>query len=205
MDDHKALLRTIRRLPTASFYEAAGKEGDMAPSIQGVLPSMRFAGFAFTVRTQPGDNLGVFHAIDRAQPDDVLVIDAGDTDRVTIWGGTSTVAAKARGIVACVTNAAVRDIDEIRNLDFPVFSRGISVRGAVRNHPGWLGGAVSVGDTIVRPGDLVVGDAAGVVVVHSLRVEEVVARAVEMEQTLQQREGRLRNGENVLTVLGISR
>src|SRR5689334_15194613 len=89
-------------LPAATLYEAAGQAGDMAPGIRAICLSQPFAGIARTVRVFPGDNLGVFHAIAAAQAGEVLVIDAGGTDRVTVWGGTSAIAAKAKGVVACV-------------------------------------------------------------------------------------------------------
>lgn len=203
VDDRCKLLEAIVEVPTATLYELAGKCGDMAPGIRAIASHMRFAGFASTLRTLPGDNLGVFHAIDQAQPGDVLVIDAGGTDRVTIWGGTSTVAAQAKGMVACVTNGSVRDIDEIVTLKFPVFAAGVSVRGAAKNHPGWTGIAVSVGDVVVNPGDLVVGDSDGVVVIEAARVSEVVARVEEYQNEQRQREQRLRNGESIRCVLSL--
>ncbi len=183
------------------MYEAAGKRGDMAPCIRHVAGARRVAGFAFTLRTWPGDNLGVFHAISQASAGDVLVIDAGGTDRVTIWGGTSTIAAQARGIAGCVTNASIRDVAEVDALGFPAFAAGISVRGATKNHAGWPNVPVCVGDVTVHPGDLIIGDEDGVVVIPAADIEAVVARAVKLDSEHALRDARLRAGESIAAVM----
>ncbi len=197
----RPVLEALKSLPAASLYEAAGKRGDMAPHIRALAGGKRVAGFAFTLRTLPGDNLGVFHAISAAQRNDVLVIDAGGTDRVTIWGGTSAIAAQAKGIAGCVTNAAIRDVAEIDALGFPVFAAGTSVRGATKNHAGWMNIPVCVGDVTVNPGDLIVGDEDGVVVIPAAEIEMVVARAVELEGGNVLRDARLRAGESIASVM----
>ncbi len=199
MDD---TLARLARLPAATVYEAAGKLGDMSPDIRPVAPGLRLAGPAFTLKTMPGDNLGVFKAIAAAPPGAVLVIDGGGTERVTIWGGTSTVAAQARGLAGCVTNAAVRDLDEIAESRFPVFAPGVSVRGTAKSHPGWLDVPVSVGGVVVHPGDIVVADADGVVVVQAARAVSVADAAEAKRRDEQSREDRLRRGEDLAAVMG---
>lgn len=197
----RPVLEALQSLPAASLYEAAGQRGDMAPHIRARAGGKRLAGFAFTLRTLPGDNLGVFHAISAAQRDDVLVIDAGGTDRLTIWGGTSAIAAHAKGVAGCVTNAAIRDVAEIDALGFPVFAAGTSVRGASKNHAGWMNIPVCVGDVTVNPGDLIVGDEDGVVVIPAADIDAVVARAVELEAGHVLRDTRLRAGESIASVM----
>jgi 4-hydroxy-4-methyl-2-oxoglutarate aldolase len=199
---HK-LLDKLRHLPTAAIYEAAGKTGGMAPCIRRQAGARSFAGYAFTVRTLPGDNLAVFHAISQAKVGDVLVIDAGDTSRVTIWGGTSSIAAQTKGIVACVTNAAIRDVDEINDMGFPVFATAISVRGALKNHLGWLNEPVSVGGVIVHSGDIVVGDGDGVVVLAQNHLESLIDKAVELQEAHAVRDQRLRSGEPIEHVMNL--
>ncbi|WP_342240571.1 RraA family protein [Inquilinus sp. OTU3971] len=194
-------LVTLREMPTATIYEAAGKLGDMAPSIRLLTPGLRMAGSAFTVKTMPGDSLAVLRAIATAPAGSVLVIDGGGTDRSTVWGGTSTIAAMVRGIAGLVTNGAIRDIDEIRSLGFPVFGAGLSLRGTVKAHPGWDRLPVSVGGVVVCPGDLVVGDSDGVVVVASARLADVALRAVEQKQLENARDLRIRAGADLREVL----
>lgn len=196
-------IQILKTMPAAVVYEAAGKVGDMDPIIRALVPGVRMIGPAFTLRTNPGDNTGVYHAIHQAPSGSVLVIDGGGSLRVTIWGGTSTVAARYRGLAGCVTNAAVRDIEEILEARFPVFAPGTSVRGTVKNHKGWIGIPVCVGDVMVMPGDIVVGDSDGVVVLPAGRVEEIAAAAIETARKEQNWADRIQKGDPLLTVLGL--
>lgn len=196
------VVSVLANIPTATIYESAGKWGDVAPYIRPVVDGVRLAGRAFTVKAMPGDNLVVFRAITEAPAGSVLVIDAGATDRATIWGGTSTVACVAKKIAGCVTNAAVRDVAQIRKLRFPVYAAGINVRGTVKSHPGWTQVPISIGDVPVKPGDIVIGDEDGLVIVASERADDVAAKALEKRRAEEAREARLMRGEPIGTVLG---
>jgi 4-hydroxy-4-methyl-2-oxoglutarate aldolase len=196
-------LEILKTMPAATVYEAAEKFGDMDPMIRCLTPGARMAGPAFTLRTKPGDNLGVFLAIDEAPEGSVLVIDGGGTLKVTIWGGTSTLSALQKKLAGCVTNAGVRDHEEIIESKFPVFAPGVTVRGTVKNHKGWIGVPVCVGDVLISPGDFVVGDADGVVVVPADKVEKVAAAAVEQRQKEMGWDKRIRAGEPGKKVMGL--
>jgi 4-hydroxy-4-methyl-2-oxoglutarate aldolase len=196
-------IEIMKTMPAATIYEAAGKFGDMDPSIRCLTPGARMAGPAFTLRTKPGDNLGVFLAIHEAPAGSVLVIDGGGTLKVTIWGGTSTLSAVQKGIVGCVTNAGVRDLEEIIENKFPVFGPGVTVRGTVKNHQGWIGIPICIGDVTVSPGDFVVGDADGVVVVPADRIEEVATAAAEQRRKELEWDRRIRAGESGKVVMGL--
>jgi 4-hydroxy-4-methyl-2-oxoglutarate aldolase len=150
----------------------------------------------------PGDNLVIFRAIDEAPPGSVLVVDAGATDRATIWGGTSTVACVAKGIAGCVTNAAVRDMAQIREMRFPLYAPGINVRGTVKSHPGWTNIPIAIADVPVKPGDLVIGGEDGVVIVASENAVEVAKKAFARSKDEDAREERLRRGETMKQVIG---
>ena len=195
----------LGRLGTSTVYEAVGKIGEMGPAIRQIVPGTRFAGVAVTLRIWPGDTLGVLLAIDHAPPGAVLVIDAGGTDRVAVWGGTSSVASVARGIRACVTNGSARDIDEIVDLKFPVYAAGISPRGTMKNHPGWHGIPVSVGDCVVSTGDIVIGDSDGVLVVPSDRIGDILAKATLQDQKQRERDARAKTGEPLASILGLKK
>ncbi|MFN2646196.1 MAG: RraA family protein [Burkholderiales bacterium] len=197
------LIATLKSLPVATVYEAAGKLGDIAPAIKPMVDGVRLAGPAFTLKTMPGDNKAVFHAIDQAPRGSVLVIDGGGSDRVTIWGGTSTVAAQAKGLAGVVTNAAVRDVDEIREARFPVYAPGTAVRGTAKSHAGWMNITLAIGDAVVRPGDIVLGDSDGLLVVPFEHAAEIAAKALEKRKTEESREARLRAGESIKAVLGL--
>jgi len=191
-------LEQLSRLPCATVYEAGGKRGDMSPAIRQMVPGRGLAGPAFTVRCLPGDFAAVLRAIDKAKRGDVLVIEAGGSERVTALGGTTSLTAKTRGLAGAVLNGACRDLDEIRAMKFPVYALGASVRGTLRNHPGWLQVPVSVGGTVVCPGDLVIGDADGVVVVEKSRLAEVAKKAMAQRKLEQAREKQLRAGASLI-------
>lgn len=195
----------LGQLGTSTVYEAAGKVGDMGPAIRQIVPGTRFAGIATTLRIWPGDTLGVLLAIDKAPNGAVLVIDAGGTNRGAVWGGTSSLACMARGVRGCVTNGSVRDIDEMIEMKFPIYAAGVSPRGTMKNHAGWPGIAVSVGDCVVNNGDIVIGDSDGVLVVSPQGAEEVLASARLQEQKHRDRDARARNGEALASILGLTR
>ena len=106
-------------------------------------------------------------------------------------------------MAGCVTNARVRDLDEILQTRFPVFAPGVTVRGTVKNHRGWTGVPICVGDVAVEPGDFIVADSDGIVVLPAGRVEEVAAAAVEQRRKEQEWDRRIRNGESGTTVMGL--
>lgn len=196
------IVSILAGIPTATIYECAGKLGDVEPNIRPIVEGIRIAGRAFTIKTMPGDNLVIFKAIEQAPPGSVLVIDGGGTDRATIWGGTSTIACVAKNIAGCVTNAAVRDVAQIRALRFPVYAAGINVRGTVKIHPGWIQIPISLGGTPVNPGDIVIGDEDGIVIVAADCAQEVAEKALKKQASDQAREERLARGESIKSVLG---
>jgi len=200
----KDLVKRFQEFSAATVYEANGKFGDLEPNIRPVVPGFRMVGTAFTVKCFVGDAKAVALAIDQAKEGDVLVIDAGGTQRATPWGSMSATAAKLRGIAGLVTNGAVRDIDELTEIGFPVFAAGISVRGNVKLHPGWIGIPVSVGGMTVHPGDLVIGDNDGVVVVAAQQAQQVYDRAVKQQAKENEIMQRIRSGEPLGAIFGLS-
>lgn len=196
-------LSILSSLPVATVYEAAGKIGEMNASIRPVAAGTRVCGPAYTVKCLAGEARAVLEAIEDAPVGAVLVADAGDTPNATIWGGTSSLACTLKGIAGFVTNAAVRDVEEIRRLQFPVFSAGICLRGTQKNHPGWRQLPVGVGGAVVSPGDVVIGDDDGVMVVPANRADEVAAAALEQKAREDERESRQRAGESIGSVLGL--
>jgi len=200
----KEIVKRLQEFTAATVYEANGKSGDLAPNIRPIVPDTRFVGPAFTVKCFVGDAKAVALAIDQAKEGDVLVIDAGGTQRATPWGSMSSTAAKLRGIAGCVTNGAVRDKDELIDIGLPVFAAGVSVRGNVKLHPGWIGIPVSVGGMTVCPSDIVIGDADGVVIVAAEKAQQVYSRAVEQQVKENEIMQRIRSGEPLGRIFGIS-
>ena len=200
-----ATAAALGRYAAATLYEAAGKSGGMGPEIRCLLPGAKLVGVAYTVRILQAETLAVLRAIDEAPRGSVLVIDCGSVGVCSVWGGTSSLASKTRGIAGCVTNGNVRDIDEVRELGLPVFAAGVCVTGTLKNHPGWTGIEVCVGGVSVRPGDFVVGDADGVVVVSAGIGERLLALASEQQKKEQERDARIRAGESLAAVLNLPR
>jgi RraA family protein len=150
----------------------------MNPSIKPVTPrELRLIGPACTVKVFPGDNLMVHKALDLANPGDVLVIDASSSMMTAVVGDLVSTKARHRGIAGVVVDGLVRDLDGILALgDFPVFARGTTPLGPLHRGPGEVNFPVSVGGIVVNPGDVIVGDADGVVVVPQESAESMLQR-----------------------------
>ena len=146
--------------------DVAGRRGTLDGRIGALSPSMRMAGPAFTIEVRPGDNLMIHAAITMAKPGDVLVVD-GKADRTcALMGSIMINACRKVGLAGVVLDAAVRDTEELRELGFPVYSVGSNPNGPTKFVPGRINWPISCGGVAVNPGDLVVGDADGVVVVE---------------------------------------
>ena len=167
----------LRRLGTATVYEAAGREGMVDVTFEQVIPGSRAAGPARTVRCGQGDNLMVHAVMDRVEPGDVLVLTMPEPQPVALVGELLATQAERRGAAAVLVDASVRDVEELRELGLPVWARWVRVRGADKRAVGSIDDAVEVGGVEIRPGDAVVLDADGVVVVSQERLETVLADA----------------------------
>jgi RraA family protein len=174
------LVARLSGFGAAVLGDAMGRRGCLDDSVQGRWPAAALAGPAFTVWTREGDNLAVHEALEVTAPGDVLVVDGhGATIRALI-GEMIAIKAKARGLAGFVIDGAARDITELEALGMPVFSRGQTPAGPFKTGPFALLDTVSVGGVVVRPGDAVVADRDGVVVVPRDRASEVLARAEEI-------------------------
>jgi 4-hydroxy-4-methyl-2-oxoglutarate aldolase len=149
----------------------------MRSRIRPVWPGARVAGPAVPVRCTPGDNLGIHVGVTRAEPGSVLVVDVGDEPELGYWGEVLTTAAETRGIAGLVIDGCVRDVDALAAHGFPVFSSGVALTGATKNRAGSVGHPVVAGDAHVDPGDWIVGDTDGVVVVPHATLADVLAAA----------------------------
>ena len=157
--------------------DVAGRRGTLDGRIQPVSPSMRLAGPAFTIEVRAGDNLMIHAAISMAKPGDVLVID-GKADRTcALMGSIMINACKKAGLGGVVIDGAVRDTEELRELGFPVYAIGANPNGPTKFVPGRINWPISCGGISVQPGDLVVGDADGIVVVEREKAASLLADA----------------------------
>ncbi len=181
-------LAAWRDIATAVISDCLNRGRAMAAAIKPLAPGTRLLGQARTVAGMVGDNAAAHAAIGLARPGEVLVIDARGHEGAAVWGGIMTRAALARGIAGAVIDGAVRDVAEIRASGFPCFARAAVPAGPHKGFGGVIDGPISCGGCPVRPGDLVIGDDDGVVVVPLEReaaLREAVARQIEREKALE--------------------
>jgi 4-hydroxy-4-methyl-2-oxoglutarate aldolase len=199
------VVQALSQFAPATLHEAQGRRGALDWRIKPIYPGMRFCGPALTVRCTAGDNLMLQVGISIAEPGDVIVIDAGDNVEQGPFGEVLATAAKARGVVGMVFSSAVRDGPAIHKLGLPVFSAGLCIKGTVKETIAEVNHPIVVGGVSIRPGDILVGDDDGVVLVRAVEAEKVAQKSREREAKEARFMERLRAGENVLHVLGMDR
>ncbi len=162
----------------AILADVAGRRGTMHARVAPVHERMQLAGPAFTVEVRPGDNLMIHAAIALAQPGDILVIDGKGDQTAALMGTLMMSACKKLRLGGVIVDGAIRDKLELLELDFPVFSAGFNPAGPTKFVPGRINHPISCGGAVVNPGDLVVGDADGVVVIERAKAPAMLALAV---------------------------
>lgn len=196
------MIAAFGELAAATVYESNEQSGAMDHTIRPNVWGQHMCGGALTVRCFPADNLMLHTAIAIAQPGDVIVAEVGGLLDAGYWGEITTVAAQAKGIVGVVIAGGTRDHEVIARRGFPVWSAGLCMRATVKKNLGWINHPVCVGGVTVHPGDLVLGDDDGVVVVPQARLGEVLARARAKEASEAEVMARLEQGELTLDILG---
>ncbi len=185
-----------------TVYEAAGQCGGMDHTIRSMVPGLKVCGSALTVRCHPADNLTLHAAIALALPGDVIVADVGAYLEAGHWGEITTVAAQARGVAGLVINGGVRDVAPITRRGFPLFAPAVSMTATVKATPGFINHAIVCGGVTVHPGDLVLADDDGVVIVDGAHVAAVLEAARAREEREAEVMRRLEAGDLTLDVLG---
>jgi len=180
--------QAFSELGVATVYEASGRQGLIDLPLTPITPGQRVAGPALTVLCGQGDNLMVHAVMERVFPGAVLVITMPEPEPVALVGELLAIQAKVRGAAALLVDAAVRDVDELRAMGLPVWTRFIRVRGATKEKIGGIDVPVVVGGAQIQPGDIVVLDDDGAVVVARERVSSVLESA----RARAEREARLR-------------
>ena len=173
------VVKRAAQFQAAILADVAGRRGTLHGRIAPVAPDMKCAGPALTVEVRPGDNLMIHAAMAIAKPGDVLVIDGKGDRTCALMGAIMINQCKAIGIAGVVMDAAARDLEELRQLGLPVFSVGGNPNGPTKFVPGRVNWPISIGDTAVNPGDLIVGDADGVVVIERERAAGLLELAAQ--------------------------
>jgi 4-hydroxy-4-methyl-2-oxoglutarate aldolase len=193
-------VRQFEKLSSATVYEASGAKGALSSRIKPIQPDMAVCGPAVTVKVSPRDNLMLHKAIYVAQPGDVIVADAEGFAEAGAWGEVMAVAAKERGIGGLVFNGAIRDTQAISELGFPVFSCAICIKGTDKISLGRINHPLNFDNVTIHPGDLILGDRDGVVVVKREEAEEVLRKSLAREEKEKGVKERLKKGESTLDI-----
>ncbi|MBB5784413.1 RraA family protein [Nonomuraea jabiensis] len=170
-------LARLAALPTANIGDAMDRLGVLDSRIRPIWPGARVAGRAFTIWTRSGDNALIHQALDVVEPGDVIVVNGGGDESRALIGELIGQRAKNKGVAGFVIDGAVRDAGGLGEMGMPVFARAVTPAGPYKNGPGHLGRTVAVGGVAIAPGDLILGDADGVVVVPLADAERVAQAA----------------------------
>jgi 3-hexulose-6-phosphate synthase/6-phospho-3-hexuloisomerase len=197
------LLSIFRQVSTCNISDAMHRKGAMR-GILPINPGHKIAGSAITVQTFAGDWAKTVEAIDMGGPGNVIVIYNG-SNYISPWGGLATLSCKNRGIEGVVIDGPVRDVDEIRALGYPAFASGIVPNAGEPKGMGEINAEITCGGQLVRPGDYIVGDESGVVVMPKERAYEVARRAKLVEESESRMYEEIRRGKTLSEVANLKR
>lgn len=192
--------------PSCVVADAQERAGVMRSYMRPLTREGRFVGPALTVRMEPGNQVDCLDALSVAQEGDVIVVDAAGETETSIWGGLMAGLCKMKGVVGAVVDGAIRDTDEIRDLGFSIFSKAIVPRSthtpfSGRMEPLEINVPIQCAGVLVRPGDLVLGDEIGVVVIPVEEAAEVLRKAQEQADKEEQTRAKIREGKTVEQLL----
>jgi len=193
------LVAEFSHFSTDNLSDVMGKVNTLDYRIKSIHPGRWLLGPCLTVKTRPGDNLLPIKAIELAQQGDIIVIAASFDTNYSVWGGIMSQMAIHKGIAGVVTDGLVRDADQIEESGLAVFAIGLTPVGPSKDGKGQINLPISCGGVIIQPGDIIYGDADGVVVVPQIEAQEILVRArqrVELEAGWTER---INRGELILT------
>jgi 4-hydroxy-4-methyl-2-oxoglutarate aldolase len=198
-------IEQLRQFDPATLYEAAGKRGMVDPAIKPAWLGAKLCGPAVTVECSPGDNLMLHRAVTITAPGDILVVTTNNHLTAGAWGEVLTVAAQTRSLGGLVIDGAVRDTEAVSKLGFPIFSRGSAIGSCSKSELGRINEAINFGGVRVKPGDIVLGDGDGLVIIERHRLNEVLLAARERHRKEHKLMQKLRQGKTTLELLDLNK
>jgi len=198
-----AVMAALAELGVATVHEAQGRTGLMRPHMRPIYPTARVGGSAVTVSCHPGDNLMIHAAIEICRPNDVLVVVTTSDSTDGMFGELLAVSCRAHGVTGLVIEAGVRDVADLTGMQFPVWSKAISAQGTVKATAGSVNVPITCAGAVVHPGDVIIGDVDGVVVVKRESAAEVAHLGAERVAREQKTRERLKAGELGLDFYGL--
>jgi 4-hydroxy-4-methyl-2-oxoglutarate aldolase len=190
----KELIDPFRRIGAATIHEASGRKGAVDFSIKPITRGVRICGPAFTVQCHPLDNLMLHKALEKAQPGDILVATVGGHYEGGYFGGLMATSAVARNLGGLAIDGCIRDSEEIIRMGFCIFCRGFSIRGTTKQVLGLINHPTLFGGVLVSPGDLIVGDDDGMVVVSRDECKAVLYKSLQRAEAEKKKSGELKAG-----------
>jgi regulator of RNase E activity RraA len=180
--DHEQV-NELAQFPVALIGDAQNRMDIIDSAIQLRTPGLRLAGTILPVLVAEGDNLAIHRALDDAQPGDVLVINGHGATSRAVFGGILAEMCRAKAISGVVVDGAIRDVDELATLKLPTFSRAVTPAGPWKHGPGRIGHPVACGHIVCHPGDAIIGDSDGLVIVSNTRITAMLDLVLAQEQT----------------------